>query len=99
MTILLALVSCEKETDILTQGELIAKELSSVTEEHKITLASIYAIEYYDGKPYLFSQVEKEIFSIEGTFIVVNQQYFNLEQLERFKIIENESPNYIKIYF
>lgn len=90
---------CKKDNEIITPGELTANELVSVTKENNINLVSIYITEYYNGLPYLIQKIDKERFTIEDAFLIVNQQYYNLERLQRFELITNDSVNYAQLYF
>ncbi len=88
--ILFTLISCSKE-EYLTEGEKIAIEMQHVANEKSITQAIIN----YSG-----STVQSfKDFKIENQFIIVENHYYNLNELVFWKVFIIDNQNFYDIYF
>lgn len=83
LLLLIALSSCEDfdESAVLTEGEKTGIEIKKLAEEKNITIVHIsFGIyERFQGS-----------FVIDGQYIIVNSEYFNLNYLFRIWYIGNE---------
>ena len=80
--------SCEK--NLVTIGEVNAKKIQDIIEQRNPKVAKVYEYAWiandsiYDWNPVKSS----EEFEIEDTFLKVDQEYYSLENLYSFEIVE-----------
>jgi hypothetical protein len=98
--LLFTVISCEKG-ELFTEGEVNAQKLSSVISNNDLTLVTIYSWEisykygtYYNSYSYWEEVVDEKSFNIQEPFIVVNSDYYNLANLDKFSY----SGNILKVY-
>ena len=89
-----ALISCQDETVVKTDGERLAEQISLEIDARTITAVRVYV---WTGTQYGdFGQVEKPNYKISGSFLVINNtDFYNFNKLERF----NFSGNTVFFYF
>ena len=89
-----ALISCNEETEVKTDGERLGEQISVEINKRTITSARVFlwtGTEYAD-----FGQIEKPNYKIAGAFLVINNtDFYNFNQLERF----NFSGSTVYFYF
>lgn len=96
--LVLLLSSCTKDDEFLTAGEINAQKLKEIIASGDISAFSVYeyvtyAYQYEDW----VSIIDGNITEIEivGSFLKIQDQYFNLEKLEKFSI----SNKLMRLYF
>jgi hypothetical protein len=99
LTFLLTLFACESKEEILTPGEKIAQQLTSVINEYQINKTNVYTLRYFDGGAYLTQFAIEKNFTLNVSFIIVEETYFNLNKLDRFEVSYDDSIYYLNLYF
>lgn len=81
-------MGCKEETNVKTDGERLAEQVTSEINLRTITSAHVYV---WTGTQYAdFGQVEKPNFKISGSFLVIsNVEFYNFNKLERFSFSNN----------
>jgi hypothetical protein len=96
--LVLMLFSCSKNDEFLTSGEKNAQQLEELITNRGITSIAVYEYVTYG------TQYEDWVFVIDGkssetefveSFFKIQDQYFNLENLEKFTIL----GNVMRLYF
>jgi hypothetical protein len=96
--LVLMLFSCSKNDEILTSGEKNAHQLEELIANRGISNIAVFEYITYGD------QYEDWVFVIQGksteiefaeSFFKIQDQYFNLENLEKFTI----SDNLMRLYF
>jgi hypothetical protein len=96
---IIILSGCKKDEKILTQGEIIAQEIKTISENKQIEGANIYCLGYYNSGPSFDLKLHRVHFEIEGIFLYAENQYFNLNYLIRFDLDYSEESPFINFYF
>lgn len=93
---LIGFLSCGKD-DSLTEGEINAQKISEVVNNHNLTKATIstWEISYYSYSIWQTRENNAD-FKIEGSFVIVNSNYYNLAKLDYFSYSEPILYVYLK---
>jgi hypothetical protein len=91
---ILILFSCEKfdEEAVLTEGEKISLELQDISKERGVNKANVSILTY----PGSYTTKYDKPFSFSGQFIIVDGDYFNLNNLHSFEIEAQTFDLYFK---
>ena len=85
-------LSCKKEEIVtITDGEKVGMELKQLAKDKNITKASISV----NGSDKFFDKG----FTISGHFIIIENTYYNLEQLQVFTVVNLSGDNIFELYF
>lgn len=96
--LVLMLFSCTKDEEFLTPGEKTAQDLNEIISSRGITSFSVYEYEtyafQYEAWINIISGTNADT-EIVGSFLKIQDQYFNLDKLEKFSI----SSGLMRLYF
>jgi hypothetical protein len=96
----LVFISCSKEEEVKTDGELIGKQIRQLITEENILLVRTYLVDYINNNPvYLADEEETGFFEIDGQIIKVNQTYYNLNKLLKYRIDTSSDTDVLSLYF
>ena len=105
ITILSFLSSCSKDDDfdysqIKTEGELIGEELKTVVNTNGITEASTYLKTNNSYGVWFYTLFDyREEFKIEGQFISLGGNFYNLNKLTRYEIVTISNEKILNLHF
>jgi len=97
---LILMASCSIDADNnITDADILSNELEDVIEDNDIRNVSVYLRYDYSGDTDYRMRHDQEYFELEDQFIRVRGNYYNLGKLDKYRINESNTFNYLELYF
>ncbi len=89
---LVLVMSCDKEEVVLTQAELISKELQAVIVDEDIDRVMNFPVGQSWGNTWVFGDYGKD-YKFEGEFVYIEGETYYLNSLIKYQIGEKNSDD------